>query len=206
MKQENGKTVSLIVIDDHPMVREGLEAMLSSERGFSVGALAADGREAVEKCSERPFDIAICDIRMPVFDGFATLEKLREISPSTKVLLMAGMPLVDEEERARREGAAGYLPKNIDGDRLIDAVWKIAGGETDFICEEFTDAPSPLTDREMDVLKLVSQGKQRDEIAAALGIGAESVKTHMKGIMTRLGCPNATGAVAKAYRLGILRV
>ena len=75
----------------------------------------------------------------------------------------------------------------------------------DFICEEFQAAPSTLTARELDVLKEVASGKQRDAIAASLGIGAESVKTHLKGIMTKLGCPNATSAVSRAYELGILR-
>ena len=81
----------------------------------------------------------------------------------------------------------------------------IAADGPDFICEEFQAAPSTLTARELDVLREVARGKQREAIASALGIGAESVKTHLKGIMTKLGCPNATSAVSRAYELGILR-
>lgn len=198
-------SVNILIVDDHPMVREGLEAMLMSEDGFAVGALAADGEEAVRICGERKFDIVLCDIRMPRMDGFETLAKLREIDPGQRVLLMAGMPLKEEEDRARAGGARGYLPKNIDGDRLVAAIRQIAAEPGAFVCEEFTAAPSPLTTREMDVLKLVASGKQRDQIAAGLGIGSESVKTHLKGIMTKLGCPNATSAVGRAYQLGILR-
>ena len=111
----------------------------------------------------------------------------------------------EEEQRARENGARGYLPKDVDQARLAKAIREIAATEDSFECVEFQAAPSLLTTREMDVLRLVAQGNQRDQIAAALGIGAESVKTHLKGIMNKLGCPNATSAVGRAYELGILR-
>ena len=142
---------------------------------------------------------------MPGIDGFGVLAKLKESYPDIRVLLMAGMPLKEEEARAREEGAKGYLPKNVDQDRLVAAIRTIAADAPGFVCEEFQAAPSTLTTREIDVLRLVAKGNQRDAIAASLGIGAESVKTHLKGIMTKLGCPNATSAVSRAYELGILR-
>ena len=197
--------ISIMIVDDHPMVREGLAAMLESERDFSVSALAATGEEAVAIGGMSKPDIVLSDIRMPGIDGFGVLAKLKAQHPDIRVLLMAGMPLKEEEERAREEGAKGYLPKNVDQDRLVTAIRAIAADETGFVCEEFEAAPSTLTGRELDVLKLVAKGNQRDAIAAALGIGAESVKTHLKGIMTKLGCPNATSAVSRAYELGILR-
>jgi DNA-binding NarL/FixJ family response regulator len=138
-------------------------------------------------------------------DGFELLSRLKKADTEVNVLLLAGMPLKEEENRAREEGARGYLPKSVDQDRLTAAIRSIAAGDCDFVCESFTAAPSTLTIRELDVLKLVAQGKQREEIATTLGIGAESVKTHLKGIMTKLNCPNATGAVSRAYELGILR-
>ena len=197
--------ISIMIVDDHPMVREGLAAMLESERDFSVSALAATGEEAVAIGGMSKPDIVLSDIRMPGIDGFGVLAKLKAQHPDIRVLLMAGMPLKEEEARAREEGAKGYLPKNVDQDRLVTAIRAIAADETGFVCEEFEVAPSTLTGRELDVLKLVAKGNQRDAIAAALGIGAESVKTHLKGIMTKLGCPNATSAVSRAYELGILR-
>ena len=196
--------ISVVIADDHPMVREGLEAMLSSEGGFDVVALAANGEEAVAKVAELRPDVLLSDVRMPKQDGFATLESVKKVSPSTRVLLLAGMPLKGEEIRAREGGAAGYLPKDVDQDRLCGAIRGAAEGAA-FASGEFQPAQSPLTAREMDVLVLVAQGRQRDQIAATLGIGAESVKTHLKGIMNKLACPNATSAVGKAYELGILR-
>lgn len=197
--------ISLMIVDDHPMVREGLAAMLESERDFVVSALAATGEEAIAIGKLAKPDIVMSDIRMPGIDGFGVLAKLKEIHPDIRVLLMAGMPLKDEETRAREEGAKGYLPKNVDQDRLVAALRAIASDTPEFICEEFQSAPSTLTARELDVLRLVAKGNQREAIAASLGIGAESVKTHLKGIMTKLGCPNATSAVSRAYELGILR-
>ena len=196
---------SLMIVDDHPMVREGLAAMLESERDFVVSALAATGEEAVAIGKMSKPDVVMSDIRMPGIDGFGVLAKLKEIHPDIRVLLMAGMPLKEEENRAREEGAKGYLPKNVDQDRLVAAIRSIAAGEAEFVCEEFQAAPSTLTARELDVLREVASGKQRDAIAATLGIGPESVKTHLKGIMTKLNCPNATSAVSRAYELGILR-
>ena len=197
--------ISLMIVDDHPMVREGLAAMLESERDFLVNALAASGEEAIAIGRMSKPDVVMTDIRMPGIDGFGVLARLKEMHPDIRVLLMAGMPLKEEENRAREEGAKGYLPKNVDQDRLVAALRAIAAGSDEFVCETFQPAPSTLTARELDVLKLVAQGNQRDAIAAALGIGAESVKTHLKGIMTKLNCPNATSAVSRAYELGILR-
>ena len=197
--------ISLMIVDDHPMVREGLAAMLESERDFTVSALAATGEEAIAIGKMSKPDVVMSDIRMPGIDGFGVLAKLKEIHPDIRVLLMAGMPLKEEENRAREEGAKGYLPKNVDQDRLVAAIRAIAADESGFVCEEFQAAPSTLTARELDVLREVASGKQRDAIAATLGIGPESVKTHLKGIMTKLNCPNATSAVSRAYELGILR-
>ncbi|MGN0855633.1 MAG: response regulator [Kiritimatiellia bacterium] len=194
-----------MIVDDHPMVREGLEAMLMSEKGFSVVALARNGEEALQLAQEKRPAIVLSDIRMPKMDGFAMLGHLRQLVPGVKVLLLAGMPLKEEEYRAKRDGAKGYLPKDVDQDRLAKAIREIAEKDDVFVCEEFQAAPSLLTAREMDVLRLVAQGNQRDQIAAALGIGGESVKTHLKGIMNKLDCPNATSAVGRAYELGILR-
>ena len=193
--------IRILIVDDHPMVREGLAAMLESEEGFAVAGLAANGEEALKLVAEARPDVILSDVRMPKLDGFAMLERLK----GAKVLLLAGMPLKDEEQRARELGAKGYLPKDVDQDRLSEAIREIAAGGGDFVCEVFQSAPSPLTARELDVLRHLAKGLQRDQIAAALGIGSESVKTHLKGIMVKLHVPNATSAVGRAFELGILR-
>ena len=198
--------ISIVIVDDHPMVREGLEAMLLSEDGFKVDALCANGEEALDAVGSLKPDVVLSDVRMPKLDGFGMLERLKSLHPEVRVILLAGMPLKEEEYRAKTMGASGYLPKDVDQDRLSQVIRSVADKSLDFACEQFQAAPSLLTAREMDVLRLVAQGNQRDQIAVALGIGAESVKTHLKGIMTKLNCPNATSAVGRAYEMGILRV
>lgn len=193
--------IRILIVDDHPMVREGLAAMLESEEGFAVVGLAANGEEALSKVAAAKPDVILSDVRMPKLDGFAMLARLK----GAKVLLLAGMPLKDEEQRARDLGAKGYLPKDVDQDRLSDAIREIAAKDDVFVCDAFQSAPSLLTARELDVLKHLAKGLQRDQIAAALGIGPESVKTHLKGIMVKLHAPNATSAVGRAFELGILR-
>ena len=193
--------IRILIVDDHPMVREGLAAMLESEEGFSVVGLAANGEEALSQVAAANPDVILSDVRMPKLDGFAMLARLK----GAKVLLLAGMPLKDEEQRARDLGAKGYLPKDVDQDRLSDVIREIAAKDDVFVCDAFQSAPSLLTARELDVLKHLAKGLQRDQIAAALGIGPESVKTHLKGIMVKLHAPNATSAVGRAFELGILR-
>ncbi len=197
--------IGVLIADDHPMVRGGLEAMLESEGDFSIAALASNGEEALALAKEKRPDVILSDVRMPKMDGFALLAGIKEAGLPSRVLLLAGMPLTEEESRAMSEGAAGYLPKDVDQDKISDSIRKISSDPAYFAREEFHQAPSPLTAREMDVLRLVSQGNQRDKIASSLGIGAESVKTHLKGIMTKLSCPNATAAVRRAYELGIMK-
>ena len=193
--------IRILIVDDHPMVREGLAAMLESEEGFAVVGLAANGEEALSQVAAAKPDVILSDVRMPKLDGFAMLARLK----GAKVILLAGMPLKDEEQRARDLGAKGYLPKDVDQDRLSDAIREIAAKDDVFVCDAFQSAPSLLTARELDVLKHLAKGLQRDQIAAALGIGPESVKTHLKGLMVKLRAPNATSAVGRAFELGILR-
>ena len=99
--------IRILIVDDHPMVREGLEAMLMSEEGFDVVALAPNGEAALAKAQEVRPDVVLSDIRMPKMDGFTMLGHLRKLLPETKVLLLAGMPLKEEEYRARQDGARG---------------------------------------------------------------------------------------------------
>ena len=197
--------ISLIIVDDHPMVREGLEAMLSSEDGFEVLGVAESVEKAVQLCREKKPDLALCDIRMPVEDGFCLLDRVTSEKLTTRVLLLAGMPLKEEEARAKEQGAIGYLPKSIEQEKLSDIIRALMAKHLDFAAETFQPTPSTLTVREMDVLRLVAKGMQREQIAAELGIGLQSVKTYMKNVLVKMHATNATSAVGRAYELGILR-
>lgn len=196
--------IKVMIVDDHPVVRGGLEAMFESYRGFRVVGMAGTGEEAVEMFRRKLPDVVVMDIRMPGMDGFATLEKIKRFVPDVKALLLAGMPLEVELQRAKELGAKGYLPKNVDHRRLISAVEQ-AATDGPFQEEPLPEVPNMLTAREMAVLKYLALGKTREEVGIILGVSAETVKSHSKAIQLKLDAPNTAGAVSRAYELGILR-
>ncbi len=188
------------------MVRDGIAALLASSRKFSVEGTFGSGDELMAHCAEKGCpDVVVMDIRMPGKDGFTVLKELVSAYPQAKALLLAGMPLSEEDKRAEREGAKGYLPKSVNHQRLVEALEHIIAGGTEFVRESFIPAPNDLSDRELDVLKYLSLGKSRDEMAVILGISSETVKVHVKKLREKLDCSNSAGAVARAYELGILR-
>ena len=200
-------TVKIMIVDDHPVVRSGLEAMLSVEENLEVVATVEGGDAALAWCQQhrsRP-DVVVADVHMPHGDGFAMLGAIKNAYPAVKVLLLAGMPLKDEESRAREDGAAGYLPKSIDGRRLILAINRVAKGCA-FLTDAFTQNTGVLSDKELTVLQYAAEGKTRDEIAIILNNSSETVKSHLRSIMHKLDTTNTTASVARAIALGLLRV
>lgn len=198
--------ISIAIIDDHPMVLGGLEVMLAARRIFRVVKTFSSGEDALGfvRKSGCP-DIVLCDIRMQGMDGFETLAKIKRFYPKARVLLLAGMPLAVEAERAKAMGAAGYMSKSSDIDRLARAIQEAAENPAFFAEDAFAPPPSILSPRETDVLHLLAQGLNRDEIAAKLCISPETVKSRVKTLMIKLDVPNAAGAVHRGHELGILR-
>ena len=197
----------IMIVDDHPVVREGMEAMLENESDFKVVASVADGMAAVETCRRMGApDVVVMDIRMPGMTGFETLTKLKRTFPDIAVLLLAGMPLKVEVEEARRLGARGYLPKSLDWAKLVLAIRKAASDAATFIEEDCVDEKvGPLSPREEEIIKLLALGKTHEEMSIIFGISQETVRSHVKGILRKLDCSNAAAAVGRAYELGILR-
>lgn len=198
----------LLIVDDHPVVREGMEAMLLSERDFRVVGLCADGEEAVAFCRRHgPPDLVLMDVRMPKQDGFETLRALRRAWPGLRVMLMAGLPNMTELEQARDMGAAGYLPKSLNQDRLVAALRRAVEDPSSFACDGGGEPMRGiLSARETEILGYLSKGKTREEVGMILGIALETVKSHMARIMQKLSVVNVAAAVARGYELGILRI
>ena len=195
-----------MIVDDHPMLREGLEVMLNARKIFKVVHAAADGEEAVEWVRKNGCpQVIVSDVRMPKMDGFAFLAKLQRFYPKARVVMLAGMPLKEETEKARAARARGYLSKSDDTDKLAEVLKAVAADEIDFAADDFKPAPSILSPREFEVLTLVAKGLQRDAIAARLFISPETVKSRLKSVMMKLDVSNSASAVSRAYELGILR-
>ena len=203
------KTLSVLIVDDHPIVRDGLAALLSADDAFAPVGTMEGGEELLAFCKTNGApDILVSDVRMPKMEGFQLLARCRKLYPETMVVLLAGLPLAQEEERARTMGARGYLPKSVSGERLKAILKSVAAKETDFAHEEAGEAPDPalLTARERAVLELLAKGLTREEIGTVEHVSSETVKTQVRSILLKLDVPNAVAAVATAYKRGILRV
>lgn len=200
--------IKVMIVDDHPVVRNGLEAMLSVEEDTEVVAAVDGGDAALEWCANNKKslpNVVVTDVHMPKGDGFNLLSAIKNAYPKTRVLLLAGMPLKDEETRAREDGASGYLPKSLDGQLLVKHIRRIAKSDSVFACNDYEQNTGILTDKELTVLQYASEGKTRDEIALIVGIRPETVKTHLKHIMEKFDTVNTAASVARGFELGLLR-
>ena len=157
--------------------------------------------EMIVLCTVALLQTANTTLAVNVADGDATL-----LYYGSRILLLAGMPLKAEAERAKRLGANGYLPKSVNQTRLMDAIRFVVTRPDDFMEESTLDEPSSLlSPREREVLEYMRIGKTREIIAQILGIGLETVRSHIKNILTKLDAENSAAAVNRAYELGILR-
>lgn len=200
--------VKIMIVDDHPVVRNGLEAMLSVEEDMEVVAAVEGGDAAVAWCAKNARNlpgVVVADVHMPKGDGFGMLAAMRNSHPGVRVLLLAGMPLKDEETRAREDGARGYLPKSLDGRELVKFIRRIAKTTSGFASNAYQQNTGVLSDKELTVLQYASEGKTRDEIAVIVGVSPETVKTHLKHIMEKFDTVNTAASVARGFELGLLR-
>ena len=197
--------ITFILVDDHPVVRDGMEAMLLSEEDFESYGTAADADEAISLVSAKPPDVVLTDVRMPRGDGFQLLNALRTEYPNVHVIMLAGSPLSAERDEAKEAGARGYVSKSVQLEKLVDMVRLVVSDPEAFVEDVSDEAPTILSAREIQVLKAFAAGKTREEVAAELGVGTETVKTHTRLIMKKLDVPNTLSAVSTALRLGLMR-
>ena len=211
--------IRILVVDDHPVVRDGLSAMLSTQADFEVVGEAADGAEAVRKVVQLRPDIVLLDLEMPGMDGVETLRKLHQDAPGVRALVFTAF---DTDERilgAVQAGAQGYLLKGVPRSELFEAVRAVSAGGSllqPVVASkllrhmrggaENTTSTQALSEREMEVLHLLAQGKANKEIASALVISERTVKFHVSAILRKLGAANRTEAVRAAVQRGLIRL
>jgi DNA-binding NarL/FixJ family response regulator len=212
--------IRAMIVDDHALFRRGLEMVLDSEPDIELVGEASDGAEAVEKAAESLPDVVLMDIRMPRSSGIEACRAMKEAAPSAKIVILT---ISDEEEdlfEAIRAGASGYLLKDIPLDEVADAVRAVYGGQslinpsmagkllTEFATlarrddeERAQEVPAPrLTEREMQVLKLVARGMNNRDIAKELFISENTVKNHVRNILEKLQIHSRMEAVMVAVR------
>src|SRR5579885_2583640 len=208
--------IRILVADDHPIVREGLVAILSTQPDFSVVGQAATGSEVVRMVTELRPDVLLLDLEMPDMDGVEALHRLRDAHVPVRVIVFTAFDTDERILAAVRAGAQGYLLKGVPRDEIFQAVRVVHAGNSLLqpvvasrllrqVSEETAAAAptEPLTARELDVLRLLMRGLQNKEIANELVVTERTVKFHVSSILTKLGAGNRTEAVAIANKQGL---
>jgi two-component system NarL family response regulator len=203
--------IRILLADDHPSLRAGLATILNAEPGFLVVAEAGSGRETLAQAAAASPDVLVVDIRMPEGDGIQTIKELMKINPQVKTLILTTYDNEEDVFNGLEAGARGYILKDTTREEIIEAVRKVHAGERflpQAIASRLADRiirPS-LTPRELDVLRLVSRGRSNKEIATAMFISDETVKSHMKALFQKLGVHDRAEAVGIALQRGLLRI
>ena len=213
------EAISVLLVDDHSMVRMGLEAYFNTLSDIRVVGQAASGAEAVRLVEQNPPDVVLMDLVMPGMDGVEATRQVKKASPSTQVIVLTSYHDDEHIFPAIRAGALSYLLKDVDPDELAEAVRRAHAGEAMIntrvaarIVKEIhgsrADGLNPfseLTDREMDVLRQIATGKNNREIAESLVISEKTVKTHITNILSKLHLADRTQAAVYAWQEGIVR-
>lgn len=206
----NGQdTLRLLIVDDHAVVREGLEALLHMALAPVEIATASTGHGALQICPAFQPHMILLDVRMPGGDGFELLELLQRDRPGIRVLLLSASATHAEVNLARRKGAVGYLSKSAEGADIVTAIRTILNGGTSFAAGEpgmDSGSPTTLSARELDVLRHLGRGLSNQELGRVLGISETTVKAHLRAVFVKLEAADRAEAVSRAYQLGLLSV
>ena len=210
--------VQVLIVDDHPVVRQGLKSMLANSEEIEVVGEAGDGPSAIQQAMALQPDVVLMDIRMPGPDGIQLTRRLRAVCPETKVLILT---IYDEDDyllRALRAGAWGYLLKNISAQELVEALLTVHRGQRllspsllhrvlerfQLMAMEKARLESGLSEQELEVLRLIAEGATNKEIAEKLYWSEITVKRKTQDIYCKLNVTNRTQAVAEAIRRGLI--
>ena len=211
--------ITVLLVDDHELVRRGVRAFLETQPGITVVAEAGGGEEAVRLAAEHAPDVALMDLIMPGMDGVEATRRLTAQSPRTNVIVLTSYHDDEHVFPAIRAGALSYVLKEVGPEQLADAVRKAAAGEAVLhprvaarVVRELhgarRDEPNvfhELSDRELEVLKLIAEGMNNAEIAGRLYVSEKTVKSHVSNILSKLHLVDRTQAAVYAWRQGVVR-
>ena len=212
--ESGGEKIKVVIVDDHVLVRSGLEVVLGMFDDIELVGQAGDGEEAVRLCEELRPDVVLMDLVMPGTSGVEATRRVLASCPGTKVVALTSFTEEDLIGETLRAGAIGYLMKNVSADQLADAVRNAHAGRST-LAPEAADAlvrsvsappqgAESLTAREREVLKLMADGLTNADIAHRLVIGVATVKTHVSSVISKLGVSSRTEATSMAIRRGLV--
>ncbi len=208
--KEQGR-IRVLCVDDHPLLREGITAIINSQPDMTLVAEASNGTEAIQKFREYKPDVTLMDLRLPDISGVDSLIAIRTDSPDARIIMLTTFEGDVEAHRALEAGARAYLLKSMPPKDLVDVIRQVHAGKKKIpteiaacLAEHLSD--ESLTDREIDVLKHIAGGNRNRDIGEQLFISEETVKVHIKHIMEKLGANDRTQAVAIAVRRGIIHL
>ena len=214
--------ISILIVDDQDLVREGLRMLLDAEPDLSVSGEAANGSQALAQARKLDPDVILMDVRMPEMDGIQATARLAGAGCRARILMLTTFNLDEYVYRAMKAGASGFLLKDASREQLASAVRTVAAGEallapaiTRRLIEDFCRGPAPgaaassaaerLSQRELDVVRLVAQGLTNAEIAARLYLGETTIKSHVARTLAKLGLRDRVQIAVFAYETGIIR-
>lgn len=202
---------TLMIVDDHPVVRAGLRAMLEQSGGFKVVVDVGDGEEALAAWQRFRPEIALVDLGLPGMDGFALVAELCRRDPSARVAIMTALAGENDVHQAVHAGAMGYVLKDADRSELVECLRTVARGKRYLqgsVANQLANSlhPDRPTPRELAVLKGMAMGRSNKEIAAQLSIGEGTIKTHVRSLLLKFGAKTRTEAVRFGMQRGFVRV
>ena len=216
------ETIRLLIVDDQRLMREGLRTLLELEPDIQVAGEAGDGQEALQLYASLQPDVVLMDIRMPIMDGVEATRQLLQGFPQSRVIILTTFDDDAYVFDGLRAGALGYLLKDVSGDELAEAIRQVAGGGALIepsvarkVLAEFARLPQPaghavldqshaLSERELEILKLLAQGASNRQIASQLFLAEGTVKNYISNILDKLGVEDRTQAALRARELGIM--
>lgn len=203
--------IRVMSVDDHPLLREGLAALINNQRGMALVAQATNAQEAIAQFRKHQPDVTLMDLRLPDKNGIEALIAIRAEFPEAKVVMLTTFEGDVEIQRALEAGAQGYILKSMPPKEIIEVILQVHAGKKRIpsqiaaqLAEHISD--EALTDREVEVLSQIAGGNRNRDIAEKLFITEETVKVHIKHIMEKLGASDRTQAVAIGLRRGIIQL